>query len=300
MPHSAQIFYDMDEATYRADPCEKPSLTQTHAKLILDRSPAHVFVAHPRLNPEFVADDDTKFDLGSVAHRILIGRGKEIEALPFDNWQTKAAKEARAEAKARGVLAVLESQYSRAEDMAGTALEQLEDSDWPGAFIAGHGEVVITWREGDVHFRTMIDWMESEVSIYDYKSTSFSCSPYDIAERPSMMGWDIQAAFYDRGLDALDMAFAGKRNFVYIAQEDEPPYALSIVKISEGDLTMGRKKLAMAAELWDNCMRLGRWPAYPLQTITSRPKAWIEAKTLEREIEHEERKSLNPEILNAG
>lgn len=302
----AKIIYDMTEAAYRADPCEKPSLTQSQVKTLLDRSPAHVWQDHPRLNPNFTADEDTKFDVGNVAHRLLIGRGKNVAGLPFDNWTTKAAKEARAEHRARGILAVLQDQYDRAARMAAAALEQLAHSEFPTAFQDGHGEVVVLGEENGVHLRTMIDWLQSPKLILDYKSTAFSCSPHEIGERPSQMGWDVQAAFHERLLDMADPANAGQRRHVFVAQEDEPPHALSVVEISKDDLMLGRKKIAYAIGIWSDCLSNNHWPLYPSETVLSKPKPWTEAAWLNREI-HEAgrarmpaRKDFDPQTLMAG
>jgi hypothetical protein len=108
-------------------PCPAPSLTQSVAKILLEKSPLHAWHAHPRLNPDYQHDDATKFDIGNIAHKMLLGRGKEIVVLEdFDDWRTKAAKEAREEAAAAGKLAVLGKHAARADRMVNAAREQLE------------------------------------------------------------------------------------------------------------------------------------------------------------------------------
>jgi hypothetical protein len=298
-----QIIRDMSADDYFADPCVRPSLTQSIAKLLLDRSPGHAWQEHPRLNPNYEDDDEKKFDIGNVAHRLLIGRGKNVARLEFDNWQTKAAKEARAEHRARGILAVLGEQYDRSAAMARAALEQLAGSEFPDAFKEGDGEVVVTWEEGPTCFRTMIDWLASPVLILDYKSSGMSCAPQDVRDRPSVMGWDVQAAFHERALNAVDQDGIGRRRHIYINQEDQPPHALSIVEISESDLTLGRKKLAYALELWQRCMASNQWPLYGVETIKSAPRGYLETKWLDREVEHDERRAretFNPQVIMAG
>jgi hypothetical protein len=281
---TATIIYDMPDATYRADPCEKPSLTQSHVKLLLERSPAHVWHNHPRLNPDYQPDDDTKFDIGNVTHKLLLGRGKKVVALPFDNWTTKAAKEARERHRADGCLAVLQEQFDRASAMADAARTQLKLSEFPEAFIEGHAEVVITWTEGRLHFRAMLDWVVNTGLVIDYKSTKLSCAPHAVAERPSLLGWDIQASFHERALDAVDPEGAGRRKHVFVTQEDTPPYALSVVRIGEADMTLGRKKIAAAIETWSLCTATNNWPRYPVGTIVSQPVPWREKQWLDREL----------------
>lgn len=299
------IYYDIAAADYFADPLPKPSLTQTIAKLLIEKSPAHARLEHPRLMTlgaltgaygvvEIAGDTPEKYDaakaIGNAAHAIMIGRGKSLKILAFDNFQTKAAKEARDAARAAGEEPILEKHIVAATNMVKAAREQLAATEHAEAFTVGDGEVVLAWQEGDLWLRSMVDWMVDPTRIYDFKTSGMSCAPHIVAERPSTDGWDIQAAMIERGLDVLDPVGAGRRSFVFVAQENTPPYALVPVRISEHDLTMGRKKLAYAVEVWSRCMASGQWPAYPIDTVLSRPRGYTETKWLERETEHAERK----------
>src|SRR5262249_43552643 len=133
-----------------------------------------------------------------------------------------------------------------------------------------------------------IDALQRDV--WDYKSSGLSCAPHSVEDRPSVMGWDIQAAMHERGLNILDPDNAGRRFHYYVNQENEPPYALTVIEISEADMTMGRKKLQMAFDIWSRCMKTGQWPRYPAETVLSRPRGYLETRFLEREIAHDEAK----------
>ena len=52
------IYADFPVADYFADPTPEPSLTQTLAKLLLERAPIHAKYAHPRLTPVVPDEDD--------------------------------------------------------------------------------------------------------------------------------------------------------------------------------------------------------------------------------------------------
>src|SRR3990167_5120693 len=58
----------MPMAEYQGDPGPEPSLGPGIAKLLVTRSPAHAWAAHPRLNPEYREKESSAFDLGSAAH----------------------------------------------------------------------------------------------------------------------------------------------------------------------------------------------------------------------------------------
>lgn len=282
------IYYDMASADYFADCCPLPSLTQSVAKILLDRSPLHAWTAHPRLNPDYRHDDDTKFDVGNIAHKLMIGRGKELVVLDeFDDWRTKAAKEARAAAEAEGKLAVLGKKFMIAQAMVRKGRDGLEASGCADAFAEdqGLGEVVIAWKEPQGFWcRAMIDWLALPL-IYDYKTTAMNVAPHRIGYMMADAGWDIQAAMIERGLCALDQRHAGRLRFRFVAQEDKPPNAVTVCELSEAVMTMGRKKLAVALEIWNRCITTNIWPAYAAGGVyMPEYPGWKESQWLEREV----------------
>lgn len=288
------IYLDIAAADYHADPCPAPSFTQSIGKILLAKSPLHAWHAHPRLNPDYQHDDDTKFDIGNIAHKTLLGRGKEIVILDFDDWRTKAAKEAREEASATGKLAVLGKHAARADAMVRAAREQLDLRDLTHIFNpdVGNSEVVMVWQQGPIWLRQMLDWLSSENLTYrtmaDFKTTAESAAPDALARKMVSDGWHIQAAMAERGLDALDPQTGGRRQYLFVVQEDTKPYALSVVEIGEGPLTLGRKLVDQAADIWAACMKAGRWPGYPLDINIPQIPGWYETHVLEREVAHEE------------
>lgn len=282
------IYLDMPTADYFADPAPMPSLTQSIAKILLERSPLHAWHAHPRLNPDYRHDDDTKFDVGNVAHKLMLGRGKEVVRLEFDDWRTKAAKEARDVAASAGKLAVLGHQYARAERMVAAAREQLTLRDLDDLFRDGDSEVIAAWREdearGPTWFRQMIDWLSPDrMTFADYKTTDYSVAPHNLGRMMVAAGWDIQGAMGARALTAL--LGPARRRFLFVAQETESPYCLSVVELSQDALTMGGKKLDAAVKLWAACQASDCWPGYPLEVVIPEYPGWAESAWLQREID---------------
>jgi hypothetical protein len=233
------IYRGVSEADYRADPCPSPSLTQSLCKILIERSPKHAWVECPRLNPQYEADDDTKFDIGNVAHRLILGRGKEIEVAEFKDWRTKAAQELREEAAGQGKIAVLAKDFDRATDMVAEAWLQLRRHEDKDAFQNGAGEVMIAWQEDGVWFRSLIDWLHDDLrTVDDYKTSGMSMAPHVIGMCAEAAGWHVQAAFIERGLDLLDPDGAGRRRYRFIAQETDKPHALTSMHMNEHRMTM--------------------------------------------------------------
>lgn len=294
------IYTDMASADYFADPCPSPSLTQSVAKILLDKSPLHAWHAHPRLNPDYRHDDDRKFDVGNIAHALMIGRGKEICVLDFDDWRTKAAKDAREAAKP--ALAVLGKHYSLAARMVKAAREQLDSRGLGHLFRDGDGEVVSAWQEGDVWLRQMIDWLTPDrLTFADYKTTGESAAGHELGRKMVVDGWPIQAAMGERGLNAIDPDNAGRRKYYFVCQEDETPYALNVVQISAGVMSLGRKRLEIAVQMWRRCFAANRWPGYPTEIVVPEFPGWAEQQWLDREIAEAAQSRVPTEnILTAG
>jgi hypothetical protein len=291
------IYRGVTEADYRVDPCPQPSLTQSLCKVLIERSPRHAWTACPRLNPDWLPDDETKFDLGNVAHRIVLGRGKDFEIGNFDDWRTNAAKSFRAEAHESGKVAVLLHQFEQASTMAQEAFRQISKHEDADAFTGGDAEVMIAWEENGIWFRSLIDWLHEDLlTVDDYKSTGMSIAPHVIGIRAEAAGWHLQAAFIERGLDILHPVSAGRRRYRFIAQETEPPHALNVMHMSEHWMTMGRKKVEAAATIWRACMKTGNWPAYPRHGIVPDYPGWQENRWLERETSGE----FDTKLIMAG
>lgn len=296
---SPGIYPDIASADYYADPCPTPSLTQSLAKVLIERSPLHAWHQHPRLNPDYRERDGREpwLDIGNIAHQLLLGRGKSIVVLDYDDWRTKAAKEAREAAAEKGQLAVLAKHHGRANRMVEAAREQLILRGIGDLFGSdGDAECCLAWKEDNLWFRQLLDWINAGRSaIADYKTTE-SAPPHALSRKLFDGGWHIQAAMAERGLDALDM-HVGRREYLFVCQETEPPYQLTVTNIGEAALTMGRKMLDFAVNQWRECMAENRFPGYPINIEHPDFPMWAEAEWLNREVEHAERKQFDPDML---
>jgi hypothetical protein len=290
MTLTSGIYTDMSAGAYFADPCPAPSLTQSICKVLLDRSPAHARLAHPRLNPDW-RDDDDGYDralaVGNAAHRIVLGRGKEVVIIEANDFRTNEAKSARAAAVAKGKVAILAKHHKAVTELAAELRRQLDGMGLDRAFREGCGdaEVVIAWNEGGIWFRSMLDWIDRSAPIYlDLKTSGLSAAPHAVPSTMANAGWAIQAAFQERGLDIVDPANAGRRRFLFAMAENEPPYALTVNELSEAVMTIGRKQVDYAVRIWRECLETNHWPTYPPFIHMPEYPGYAEAKWLDREI----------------
>ena len=303
------IYRDMDSATYFDDPCPEPSLSQSIAKVILERSPLHAMHEHPRLRPATTDDDETeKYDkakaIGNGAHAVMIGRGKTLAIIKANDFKGGEAKKLRDTAYAEGKTPILEKHLWIASDIVASGLSQLKRHEDSDAFQNGAGEVALIWQEDGtgIWCRALIDWLHDDLrTVDDYKTSGMSMAPHVIGLRAETAGWHIQAAFIQRGLDVLDPKGAGRRRFRFIAQEqDGKPYALTSMHMDEHWLTMGRKKVQAAMSTWHGAIRTGRWQGYPAQAIHPEYPSFREKQWLERELSGEFEPQNDTKLIMAG
>jgi hypothetical protein len=192
---------------------------------------------------------------------------------------------------------------AKASRMVQAMQDQLALRDLGNLFAEGEGfgEVCLVWKDKETWLRQLLDWVTPDYRIVaDYKTTSMSAAPQNLGPMMMNAGWPIQAAMAERGLDILHPESIGRRKYLFVVQEDEPPYQCNVVEISEAALTMGRKRLDMAVRTWGVCVEANRWPGYPLDTLTPEMPAWAERQWLDREIEHAEREQRADNLLAAG
>jgi len=287
------IYTNISSADYFSDPCPKPSLTQSIAKIILENSPAHAWQEHPRLNPKWQPSDPTKFDVGNIAHSLLLRRGKEIVVIEgYDDWRKDKPKQIRDELLREGKHGVLQKHYILATRMVDAAKQQLfRIKDLPELFSAfWDNEACLAWLEEGLWFRQLVDGVAGDrLIVADYKSTDMSVAPHSIGRKMASDNWPIQAAMAERGLNMLKAEQPARRYF-FVAQETYEPYALTVCELSEGHLERGRQQLDRAIQIWKHCIKHDQWPSYPRQIIVPDFPGWVDADWEDRRLELDDRK----------
>lgn len=288
---SAPGLYRMSDEQYHADPCVHPSLSASLAKKLLPLgsgtgTPRHLWHNHPRLNPEFEREDSDRFDLGSVFHSLVLGRGQEIEVIDAKDWRTKAAKEQRENALKADRQPVLIEQMKRAERMLAAALPQIElREDLAKAMSSGEPEIVMIWLEETpscrIWCRAKLDWLPLEGRIFpDWKTTGASAGPDEYGRTLFDIGADLQAAFYPRGIKAV---LDREAELVFPVIETAEPHCMMVHNISPASAAMAARKIRYAINLYGMCLTENVWPGFPIETASQEAPPWIENKWTDRE-----------------
>ena len=270
---NAEIRYDVDAADYHADSgSEKPSLSSSMAKILCTQSPLHAWTAHPKLNPAWRPTYSDVFDRGHVAHAVLL-QGMDVVSLiteavdakgnkkAIDDWRLQDAQRQREEARAAGKTPMLTHQYGAVMDMVNTVSGQFAQTKTnPRPFSVGRPEVTIRWVDEGVPCRARLDWLSESMECIDDLKTLVDANPETIARKAVHDGWDIQAAFYVRGIEVL----TGYRpKFRFVAVEADAPYAASIFRAEGSLMDLGERKRRLALEIFRKCSESGIWSAYP-------------------------------------
>lgn len=286
--------------SFALGPPRAPSLSSSVAHLLLTRSPAHARVAHPGVNPVWVEKERTAFDLGSAAHAVLLEDNRAaLVVVDAPTWQTKAAKEARAVARADAKVPVLAHQAADIEMMvteAKAAMARCFDLRDLGPLLA---EQTILWQQpdppgyGPTWCRCRPDWItEDHAVILSYKTTG-NAHPDAFARLVDAMGYDVQAAFELAGVRASTGVAA---KYVWMAQETEPPYAVSFVGLTPDLADLGDHKRRVAVGRWAECLRTGSWPGYPDRICWIEALPWARARWLEYLGEHGDGSPPPPDV----
>lgn len=298
--------YRMTAEQYFADPVCEPSLNCGTIKTILERTPRHAFVGHPRLGALPVEGEESEDDstpaqvLGTVVHAMTLGAGREWQALDFDSFRTKAARTERDSAIRLGFTPILKHRFERAELISAGARRSIELIDGgPHMLATALPEIVCIWTEqvwvdGEtvtIWCRSMMDWCPTEPergiwNIGDLKTTAEILKPDALARKMVVDGYDIQAAFYSRGFQTVVLEAEGRTTFNFWFAEVLPPFLAARVQCSGLMANSAEQKVIAGLHIWAQCLTRCDWPGYPTDVMRLEPPKYLDDQWRARE-EHD-------------
>ena len=276
-----RIVGDMDEDWYHSDPVPEAlggSLSSSGAKLLLPPNCPAIFDYQRRNGKR-----PTKaMELGTVVHGMILGTGQPVDVHDFKDWTTKAAKEAKAKSLEAGHVPMLTEKYAEAEAIA----QAVTDHPTAGALFAeGDSEMSGFWQDEEfgVWRRCRWDHVTPYGEVADLK-TCASAAPDDVAKSMHEFGYYMQNPWYRDGYAAL---FGEEpRDFLNVFVSTEPPYLITIARLPDEHVDLGRQRCRAALEKYRDCTAAGVWPAWS-DDITDIPLPYWAAKRIEGEILHD-------------
>lgn len=265
------LHYGVPASAYHADPCFVPSLSSGAARTLLSKSPAHAQMENPRIGGKS-RESTSAMDTGSLIHAILSGSQDEISVGAFDDFRTNAAKTWSDDVRAMGKIPVLAADYEEAQVAAGYVRSRAAQGITirsPFSPEAKH-EVTAIWRDGDVFCRARYDVLVTDADkcadIYDWKSTK-DISDRGIEKAIANYRYDIQAAFYLRGLESLGFK-PMQLSFIFVFFESVAPFTVRRACLSGEYLTQAKKEVSQAIAMWHECQKTQDYPVTPADTLT--------------------------------
>jgi PDDEXK-like domain of unknown function (DUF3799) len=279
--------YSLPELEYHADPvAAAPSLSRSIAKLIIEASPAHAYAAHPRLGgspPTGPAHGDDAMDIGTAAHSMFLEGEDKVVLIPTDSYskngpimKASEAKQMRDEAIADGKIPLKQKQFAAAANIF-EALEEFKSKS--GYFAKGKAEQTLIWHEqdkdGEHWARARVDFLPDDPAapLLDLKTTGGMATVSSWGRNAFSFGADMQASMYPRGCEFLRGECPD--DMLFIVVETSPPYAIRVFGMDPVAIEVGAAKCRAARAVWTQCMKLQRWPGYPIHPEWIMPPPWI-------------------------
>ena len=268
---------DLSNEAYHAD---KTSLSSSGARKLLPPSTPAKF-RYEQDNPQPASKT---FDYGNAAHKLVLGKGPDLEVVPGARWDTAKAKAHIAEIRERGGIPLKDNEMQMVKDMADAIRRHplasaLLDPAWGAPEQSGF------WIDGPsgIRRRVRFDWLPSihsgRLIIPDYK-TAVDASDEAMQKDIAKYGYNCQAAWYEEAAQALELG-GPDTEMLLIVQEKKAPYLVNVIGFEFISREIGRAKNRAAIETFADCMSTGRWPGYGDEPNYLALPGWAETRDKE-------------------
>ena len=193
---------------------------------------------------EHKQESSPNLKFGTASHALIVegqeAFDKEVRVLTGSPY-TKTYKEEKAEYEEQGFIVLKESEVETIQSMKDNMVYE------GNAYLDAKGKIAeasVYWYEDDILCKCRPDMMcpplkepnsDNKIVIVDYKTT-ISCEPFAFNKSVKKYGYDMQAAWYRRG---LLMAGYDVEDFMFIAQEKVHPYASKVFRITKEQIDFG-------------------------------------------------------------
>lgn len=269
------IYLNIGSREYFDEPCPQAALSNSGVKILLAKTPAEFAHAHPALNPDC---EDGKSSaakrFGDVAHQLALGKGRGYAVGPFKTWASNDAKAFKEDAEKQGLTPVKAPEFKEAEGCAAVMRAKIQDTL---NAIAGtirvpvpvpyETEVVAVWQEDTAHgpiwCRIMMDvWCPALNVILDPKFSNRMADGV-FESHAVAMGWDLQGAWYPRGIEAIFPELAGRIRFINLVVSPDAPHVHRVREADEATRYSCQLEIERAKEIFGRCLYRNEWPGYP-------------------------------------
>ena len=224
------------------------------------------------INEEQKTTDAMNF--GTAAHYMLVEGevvfNQEVAVLmgsPF----TKGYKENKADMLERYSCVIKETELNHIKGMKENIIDEANmylqaDDKLPEASFFWYEDKVLCKCRPDLicpPFKGL--HKPGEIYVVDYKTTK-SCDPKQFADSVKYWGYDMQAAWYRRG---MEKAGYNVKEFAFVAQEKFPPYASKIFIITDEQMDSAWKNMQIFLDDYNKYLHTGKVSIYNSDSIVT-------------------------------
>lgn len=236
-----------------------PSASSSFLRTLTGRSPAHARAA--QLEPR---EETPALMLGRAIHARALEPGsypQRYAVAPKVDRRTKAGKATWEEfTEAHPGAVILSESDGAMVEAIGAALEPHPLA--PLVLSGGAAELsgFFTDPGTGAPCRIRPDYARLNDGLLADLKTTTDASPREFARAVYRYGYHVQAAFYALGFEVIE----GRplEDFLFIAIEKAPPYAVGVYRLDDEALAVGRATVRKALNTYAACLASGHWPAY--------------------------------------
>jgi hypothetical protein len=265
-PTTPGLYDGIPDDVYHGD---RNSLSSTGARTLIEPGGPELF----HYQREHGGKHAEHYDVGHAAHALLLGVGQDIVEIDALDWKTKAAQEKRKAAYAEGKIPMLSATLRQVEEMvrvarANPVVAELLAEGRPE--VSGYVLHEPTWTM----LRARFDWLcresDDEFMFIDYKTTT-DASQRGVAGSSAKYRYPFQEAFYRLVLRLLGYKVS---RVLFIVQEKEPPYRVTVNEHQPGDLAVAERLVRLSLEIFARCTAADEWPGYDADITPITMPAW--------------------------
>lgn len=222
----------------------KPWLTPSLARTLLGKSPYHAQRECPFYGGDPTPPTPAMIDGYVLDLLVLGGDVAGIEVVDADSWRPAAARHARDDAFASGLIPITRGAFTALEGAAGEISRQI-----PADVLRGTIKKRVFW--GDAPACSTEPDVVCGAAVYDLKLTRVTPTADNWRRHVSRMSYDLQAA--------ATVEATGAERFAWIVAEAQAPHCVVIHWASEQFMEHARRRWADAKSIWNYYVTHERW-----------------------------------------
>lgn len=269
----------------------EPALSPSCAHDLLDESPLYAWTYHRKLGG--VPSESTESqEAGRLYHALILGDvagQQQIVPCMFDSFRSAAAKDARDEARAKGMIPIIASKYEQALKTVPLIQESLRKRGLD--FSGGHAEQKLHWQArcnetlDDVLCSGVPDWLSADRSeIRELKFMPGSAHPERACMRLLTSTHGIyQHAAYIQAVEELEPDLAGRVGMRFIFIQTSAPFDVVPMLFGGQIAEYSERKWSSAVTTWNRCRKTGIWAPYTPGDYVANLPTWL-AREMEADV----------------